>query len=272
MLEWQKDVRAGMLLMVSQNRGYIEATHNILRHVHHIYIDKNSYLYTDQELSRIDHFLNSVIFKSFLVRVAIEQLQSVRHGRINESLWPAIENSLTTLNCSDDEQILVSFALEAFLFEARSFLDVYMILVCLLLRTGFTKGYMSKTRFYEELDKVTEPSLAQKAEWIKQYFDIHVFGLKPDKTTSISRDDWGTLLRSLRDRISHRDVISFSFDSKEKFIDDIRLDWPTIQGITYHSLAETIGNGIHSLFHQGLCHIYELNWDDYQRIAQKATK
>lgn len=271
MLEWQKEIRDGMLLMVSKNRGYIEATHRILRHIHGIYIDKSLYLYTEDELFRINHFFDSVIYKSFLTRVAIEQLQSVRHGRINESLWNAFENILVTLDCSDDEQVLVSFALESFLFEARSFLDVYMIFVCLLLRTGFTKGYMSKSRFYDELDKVVEPSLAQKAKWIKQYFETRVFGYEENQETSISRNDWGTLLRSLRDRISHRDVISLSFESKEKFIADIRLDWPTIKGLTYHSMAETIGNGIYTLFHQGLCHIYELKWDDYQRIAQDLT-
>ena len=271
MFEWQKEIRDGMLLMVSKNRGYIEATHNILKYVHEIYIGKNSHLYTEAELFWIKHYFDSVIYKSFLVRIAVEQLQSVRHGKINESLWPAIENSLDTLNCSNDEQVLVSFALEAFLFEARSFLDVSMILFCLLLKTWFTKGHMNKSRFYDELDKVVDSPFDQKAKWIKQYFDTKVFGQEENQETSVFRDDWGTLLRSLRDRIAHRDVINLSFDSKEKFINDIRLDWPTLKGITYHLLAETIGNGIHALFHQGLCHIYELKWDDYQRIAQDAN-
>ena len=271
MFEWQREVRDSMLLIVSQNRGYIEATHNILRQIHKRYISNSQYLYTEDELSRIDHFFNSVIFKSFLTRIAIEQLQSVKYGRINESLWPAIENSLDTLNCSNDEQVLVSFALESFLFEARSFLDVYMVFVCLLLKTGFTKGYMNKSRFYDELDKVKGPPFVEKAIWIRQYFDTNVFGYEERQQESIIRNDWGTLLRSLRDRISHRDVISLSFNSEEKFIADIRLDWPTIKGMTYHSLAETIGNGIHALFYQGLCRIYEFKWDDYSSIPKNVT-
>ena len=96
MFEWQKEIKDGMLLMVSQNRGYIDATHKILKHVHEIYISKNSHHYTAEELVWIGHFLDSVIYKSFLVRIAVEQLQSVRHGKIHESLWPAIENSLGT--------------------------------------------------------------------------------------------------------------------------------------------------------------------------------
>ncbi|MHB0988050.1 MAG: hypothetical protein ACYC3P_05200 [Bellilinea sp.] len=271
MFEWQKEIKDGMLLMVSKNRGYIEATHRILRYIHGIYIGKSSHLYTEKELFWVNHFLDSIIYKSFLVRVAVEQLQSVRHGRINESLWPAIENSLVTLDCSDDEQVLVSFALESFLFEARSFLDIYMVFVCLLLKTGFTNGKMNRSRFIGELSNVIEPAFAPKAKWIKQYFDTHVFGKEENKNTSFIRKDWGILLSSLRDKVTHRDVIGLSFESKEEFIDNIRLDWPTINELTYHSLAETIGNGIHALFHQGLCHIYELKWDDYQRIAQDIT-
>jgi len=271
MFEWQKEVRDGMLLMVSENRRYIEATNNILRKIHNSYISNSQHLYTEDELSQINHFFNSIIFKFFLTRIAIEQLQSVRYGRIDESLWPAIKNSLYTLNCSNDEQVLVSFAFESFLFEARSFLDVYMVFVCLLLKTGFTKGYMNKSKFYDELDKVNKPPFVEKARWIKQYFDAYVFGVEVKQQESIIRNDWGTLLRSLRDKISHRDAISLSFDSEEKFIADIRLDWPTIKGITYHSMAETIGNGIHALFHQGLCHIYELKWDDYLGITENVT-
>ncbi|MCO5184555.1 MAG: hypothetical protein M9941_00225 [Anaerolineae bacterium] len=271
MFEWQKEIRDGMLLMVSQNRGYIEATHNILRYVHEIYIENNSHLYTESELYWITHYLDSVVYKYFLLRLAVEQLQSVRHGRIYESLWPAIENSVQTLDCSDDEQILVSFALEAFLFEARSFLDIYMILVCLLLKTGFTKGHMSKSTFFSELDKVTIPPFAQKADWMKQYFEKKVFGHEENPGATVSRNDWGTLLRSLRDRIAHRDIITLSFDSQERFTNDIRLDWPTLKGITYHLFAETIGNEVHALFHQALCHIYELKWDDYQAVAQEAV-
>jgi len=268
MIEWQKETRNGMLQLVANNRGYIETTHKILRHIHEIYIVRNPNLYSTEELVWIEHFLDSVIYKSFLVRLAIEQLQTIRHGKINESLWSAIENSVSTLSCSDDEQVLVSYALESFLFEARSFLDVYMIFVCMLLKTGFTNGYMNKSKFSDELDKVIEPSLKQKAVWIKQYFATDVFGQEEDQDASIFRKDWGTLLISLRDKVAHRDVINISLDSKEKFINDILLEWPTIKGVTYHSLAETIGNEIHALFHQVLCHIYELKWDDYQRIAQ----
>lgn len=250
--------------MVSQNRGYIDTTHNILRGIQGRYIKENPDLYTEDELIWINHYLDSVIYKSFLVRVAVEHLQTVKYGRIEDSLWPAIENSLGAMDCSSDEKVLLSFAFEAFLFEARSFLDIYMILVCLLLKTGFSNEQMNKTKFYSLLDKVENPLFSEKAKWFKQYFDTNVFGKENNQGAFIFRNDWGSLLISLRDKISHRDFINFSFESQEKYMKEIILDWPTIKGLTYHSLAETIGNEIHRLFHKGLCHIYEINWDDYK--------
>lgn len=268
MFEWQKETRDGMVNLVSKNREYIEKTNDIVRQIHQDYIGRNSQLYNSEELLWINYFMNSVAYKSFLVRIAIEQLQTVKFGRIEESLWPAIENNLNSMDCSDDEQIIISFALESFLFEARSFLDIYMIFICLLLKTGFTSGHMSKGKFEKELSKSIDPLLSEKAIWVKSYFDNEVFGEENDREAVIFRKDWGQLVKSLRDKIAHRDIIRQSFESKEEFIFNIRLEWPTLKKFTYHTLAETIGNGIHALFYKVLCHIYESNWDDYL-IASK---
>ncbi len=263
MFDWQKKTREAMLIMISKNRNYIEATHDILKNIHNDYIYENSQHYSKEELIWINHFFDSVIYKDFLVRIAVEQLQTVRLGKIGESLWPAIENSLDSLDCSQNEQVLSSFALESFLFETSSFLEIYMIFVCLLLKTGFTKEYMSKSVFYNELSKPKELPFSNNAKWIKNYFENQVFGYEDNTEASIFRKDWGRLVRDLRNKIAHRDIILKSFDSEEKFINDIRLNWPTLNKITYHSFSEIIGNGIHALFTKGLCHIYELNWDDY---------
>ena len=52
MFEWQKEIRDGMLLMVSQNRDYIEVTHKILKHIHGIYVSNSSHLYPQDEIYR----------------------------------------------------------------------------------------------------------------------------------------------------------------------------------------------------------------------------
>jgi hypothetical protein len=199
------------------------------------------------------------------VLISVEQLQAVRHNKINESIVPAIENSLDRLDCSNNERLLVSFAFENLLFESRAFLDLYMILVCLLLRTGFTKGYMNKERFFDELDKVQQIPFSQKAEWVTDYFKSNVFGEYDDK--SFVRKDWGELLKSLRDRIAHRDIIRPSFDSDETLIKGILLDWPTLQGMTYHAICEMIRNGMYLLFYDVSAFLYDLKWDDFTKLS-----
>lgn len=263
MFEWQRQSRDGMLLIVSENRYYIEKTIGIFKKIHQDYLKRTSGIYSTEELYWINHFADSIAYKLFLVRIANEQLQTVKYGRINESLWPAIENCLVSVNYSDDEEILISYSFESVLFEVRSFLDIFMIFVCLLLKTGFTNGRMSTERFYEELKKQNNPQFSSKAKWIENYFKKEVFGHEENPGTKIFRNDWGCLIKSLRDKVAHRDVILKSYDNKEKYINDILLVCPTIREMTYHSFSEMIGNGIHALFHKALCHIYELNWDDY---------
>lgn len=268
MFDWQRDSRDAMVLMVSKNRDYIEETSRVLTSIHSDYLESVPNRYSSEELDWIDHFLHTVIFKYFLASIAIEQLQTVKFGRLDESLLPAIENSLARLDCSEDETVLVSFALESFLFEARAFLDVYMIFICLLLKTGFSKGRMSKQSFYDELEGVSDTDLKEKATWVKMYFEERVFGEPEPYGKAVFRDDWGSFLRSLRDRVAHRDRLLLSFESTERLGKEILLDWPTLNTITYHTLAETIGNEMHSLFHKVLCHIYERDWDEYQQASK----
>jgi len=263
MFDWQRESRDGMLLLVSENRDSIEKTIGIFRKIHQDYLTRTSDIYTTEELYWINHFADSVAYKLFLVRIANEQLQTVKYARINESLWSAIENCLDSVNYSDDEEILTSYSFESVLFEVRSFLNIFMIFVCDLLKTGFTNGRMSKSKFYKELNNNNYPQFSSKAKWIENYFKNEVFGHEEDPTTKIFRKDWGCLIRSLRNKVVHRDVILKSYDSKEKFINDILLECPTVKEMTYYSFSEMIGNGIHALFHKALCHIYNLNWDDY---------
>ena len=269
MFEKHKEIKDGLMSLMSENREYIDTTHNILRSIHESYINKHSDYYSANELQWINHFLDTVIYKSFLVSIAVEQLQSVKFGKIDESLWQAIDNSINKLDCSNDENILLSFALESFLFEARSFLDVYMIFICLLLKTGFTNGHMSKEKFYAELRKVHEPPFLEKAKYTQNYFKKRVFGTINQKNLAPIRDDWGSLLISLRDKIAHRDKLNLSFNSTEKISFNILLNFPSINDLTYQLFAETLRNGIHALFYDVLAHIYEEKWDDFQKQINK---
>lgn len=256
-------VANGLLLLVKESKSYVDENLRRLNLMHRIYIEQNSSLYSQPEIDWIDHYLRSVCFKYNLVAIGVEQLQAVRHNKIDEEILSALENSLDRLNCSDDEQLLVSSALECVLFQARAFLDIYMLQVCLLLRTGFDKGHMNKERFFDELSNVQTHPFAEKARWVEEYFRSRVYN--EGDAGAFIRNDWGELVRSLRDRIAHRDVLRPSSDSQETLIQGILLDWPTLQRMTYHSFCEMIIAGMYFLFYDVSSFLYDSNWDDFSR-------
>ena len=265
MSEWQKAANDGLLRLVEKNRHTVDENVRRLKAMHQTYFQENAHFYDESETRWINHYLDSVIYKYYLVMISVEQLQAIRHNKRSESIVTAPENNLDRLDCSDNEQLLVSFALENFLFESRAFLDLYMILVCLLLRTGFAKGYMNRERFFDEFDKVQQPPFFQKAEWVTDYIKSNVFGKHDVK--SFVRKDWGELIKSLRDKIAHRDIIQPSFDSDETLIKGVLLNWPTLQGMTYQAICEMIRNGMFSLFVDVSAFPYDLKYDDFTKLG-----
>jgi len=174
-----------------------------------------------------------------------------------QELFHALENSLDRLTVTDDELLLVSFVFEGFLFQARSFVDFYMIYVCLFLKTG-QHGSMSVDRFFKALDRVNAPPFAEKAKQIHDYFDSSVFGTQD--WSGLNPNDWGSLLRSLRDKIAHRDRLRPSFKGTETLVGQILFDWPTLKDITFDRFCQYMQNGMFALFTDVSPILYELEW------------
>jgi hypothetical protein len=259
-LAWQGAAADSLRALVERNMHYIDENIRRLKLMQHIYLEENAHLYTnDHEVEQIQYYADVVSYKYWLASISIEQLQAVRHSRIDEGILSALENSLDRLDCSDDDRLVVSFALECFLFQAMAFLDLYMIHVCLLLRTGH-RGSMRRRVFYRELSNAQQGPFADKAGWVEEYFRSKVFGATY-KPASWVREDWGCLVESLRDRIAHRDRVRPSFDSQETLINSVLLDWPTLQKMTYHSLCEMLRAGMYYLFYDVSAFLYDLEWD-----------
>jgi hypothetical protein len=259
-LAWQEAAADGLRALVGRNRHYVDENTRRLKLMQHIYLEENAHLYTnDHEVEQIQYYADVVSYKYWLASISIEQLQAVRHSRIDEGILSALENSLDNLDCSDDDRLVVSFALECFLFQAMAFLDLHMIYICLLLRTGH-RGSMRRSVFYRELSKAQQGPFAAKAIWVEQYFSSKVFSPTYSPASWV-REDWGCLVESLRDRIAHRDKVRPSFDSQETLVKDILLDWPTLQSMTYHSLCEMLRAGMYFLFYDVSAFLCDLEWD-----------
>jgi hypothetical protein len=256
MFEQQK-VAKGLQILLSETRKQADSFPPKLHAMQAIYCERSGNLYTTEELSQLQYYLRAVIYKFHLATLSLEQLWSLSHTKRDE-LLEALENSLDRLECSDDELLLMSFALEGFLLQGKAFLDFYMLYLCLFLRTGHA-GSISRSKFNKAMEGVGENGFAEKVKLVKDYFDTRVFG-EFDRRFALSPDNWGTLLTSLRDKIAHRDRLRPSFDSEETLVDKVLFDWPTIQGITYDRFCQYMQNGMFSLFEDVSPIICDLEW------------
>lgn len=221
-----------------------------------IYLQRNLEFYTRAELQHLRYYLKAVSYKFYVATLSLEQLWALSYIKRGE-LFSALQNSLDWLECSDDELLLSSFALEGFLFQGRAFLDFYMIYTCLFLRTGHT-GSMSRRKFVKELAKVQQVPFAEKAQRVKEYFDSKVFGGSNGR--SFDLNNWGTLLVSLRDKIAHKDRLRPSFKSEEHLLGEVLFNWPTLQDMTYDRFCQYMQNGMFSLVTDVSPVLYELEW------------
>lgn len=251
-----RKISRGLQTLIEDSRRIADIPLEKLQAMQEVYLQKNLGLYTRNELQQIRYYLKAVGYKFHLANLSLEQLWSLSDTKRQELLY-ALENSLDRLDTSDDELLLISFVLEGFLFQARSFLDFYMLYICIFLKTDH-QGSMSTERFFKALDKVNEGVFAEKARGVRDYFDNKVFGTSD--WTGLNPDDWGSLLQSLRDKIAHRDRLRPSFKSDETLVGNVLFDWPTLRDITYDRFCQYMQNGMFALFTDVSPILYELKW------------
>lgn len=201
-------------------RDYTDSLPQKLIKMQEIYLRKNAKLYSLSELDTIRRYLQAVIYKYQLASLSLEQLWAITDSK-RLTVLDAVKNGADRLDYTDNELILSSFAFEGFLFQGRSFLDIYMIYLLNTLKTGH-QGSMSFDRFFKELAKPTQEPFLSKSKLIQEYFTTRVFGHYESKTDS--RNDWGQVLRSVRDKIAHKDVLQPSQDSNETLFGGVVFD------------------------------------------------
>lgn len=222
----------------------------------HIYLQKHSDLYSTDEKRQIQYYLKAVLYKFQLSACTLEQLWSMSHSK-RDDVYLAIANGLDRLDCTDEELLAVSLVFEEYLFIARSFLDFYMLYLCLVLKTGH-EGSISLEKFYSSLKRSNIDRLVTDVSKVDSYFQTKVFA--ESSKDWLAPENWGALIKSLRDKISHRDIIKRSFDSEETLLDAVTFDWPTLRGMTYDRFCQYMENGMFTMLTNVSSIIYGLEW------------
>ena len=223
-----------------------------------VFLRRNATLYDGIELKNIRYFLSAFLYKLQLANYSLEQLWSIRDAIVEENMFAIIQNTVFFLELSDDGLFLQSHILEGFLFQSRSSLEFFMLYVAHLLRTGH-EGSMSTKTFYKRLEKAKPEAFMEKAEGIHDYVANHIFGTGKE-FDHVSPTNWGTLLTSLRDKIAHKDRINYSMNSPDRIMNDILLDFPTLQGMTYDRFCQAMQNGMWFMICDLFPILYDLEW------------
>ena len=223
-----------------------------------IYLRNNVSLFSESESETVRYFLDAFLYKYQLANYSLEQLWAIRDAKIDDNILAIAQNSIVSLELSNEEIFLQSHALEQFLYQGRSCLDFFMLYIAHLLRTNH-EGSMSTKTFYKRLANSKPNHLCDKASDVENYFKTHIFGSEKE-VNHISPTNWGTLLKSLRDKIAHKDRINISMNSPDRIMHDILLDFPTLKDLTYDRFCQAMENGMFFMLEDLFPVLYDLEW------------
>ena len=251
-----QEIVSGLKILLNDSRRDADIPLEKLFAMQDIFLEKNSNLYSDEKLSDVKYYLRALSYKFHLANLSLSQLWALSDTKKYE-LFDALQNSLDNIEYSDDELLLISFVFENFLFQAQSYVDFYMLYATIFLQSDH-QGSISEKKFFKSVDGIIEGSFVDKAKLVSHYFSTRVFG--SSNWDGLNPNNWGTLLKSLRDRIAHRDIIRPSFNSKETIAGNLLFDWPTLQNITYDRFCQYMQNGMFALMQDISPILYDLEW------------
>lgn len=227
-----------------------------LRGMQIAYFKSNIGMYSIDETEFINQKLDAVLdkFKSFSFWLEqIWRLSRAHKDRIHESGEP--------IELTEYEQFILRTYLNAFLFESRAFMDFIMYYALLVLKSSVSpKTHMTRKVFRSELRTIQNEPFSTKARRLEHLFEKH-------KLLDEDSDSWFGLLRSLRDRIAHRDYLRESFAGHEtlmslqgQHLKHISFDWLTINGMTYDRLCQGFQNEIFVLLEESAPLLFDIKW------------
>jgi hypothetical protein len=211
-----------------------------------VYLAERSDLYTDDQVRAVREHLRTLTTRYVFAQVHLEELWSESETH-RFSIIDLIGSEVASHTWNDEDLLISMLSFESYLFQARSFVDHFMLYSCLVLGVA-APGTMSRRRFRKCMTAAPAPFSDRASELLK-YFDSTVFG----------SNKWGAVLKGLRDRVAHRDIVRPRRQGGEEVV-GVLLDWPTVQGLTLERLAQTFDNGAFGLLQDSVLILFERTW------------
>jgi hypothetical protein len=143
----------------------------------------------------------------------------------------------------DSEIAFLTAEFEAFVIQARSLITVAQIHTLDACRVPFG-GHLTNAK-YEKVVKKAPEDVSHRLIRAQNYFAQNVFG----------HNKWGSLLKSLRDKVVHFDRIRPSITSSDEESEEL-----TVVGLSLERLAQDFENGTYDLIVSVIAPIWDRDW------------
>ncbi|MBW1994512.1 MAG: hypothetical protein JRI77_08685 [Deltaproteobacteria bacterium] len=248
----------GLIDLSRAARDYTTSLPQKLHAMEEIYLQRNP-RYTDIEQRQIKYFGEAFAYKFHLANLHLEQLWSLTHmGNHPATLKDVLNNIFDSHQFVDDNLLLHSFAIEGFIIQGTAFLDFYMLYMCSIFKISET-SYLSGKKFIKALEQVVEEPYKSRAEQVKLYFEKNVFG--DSENGALLANNWGELLKKLRNSIVHRDMLYPDFRNDVTLLEKIIGKWPEKEiDLTCSRFCQDVQNVMFYQITKLAAIIYGLEW------------
>lgn len=213
----------GLVDLAQTVRKYATSLPEKLEAMEEKYI-QNTPGYSFIERKKIVYFREAFTYKFHLTNLHLEQLWSLEHiGHQPILLKQILTNIYDTHQFGNDNPLLPSFAIEGFIIQGTAFLDFYMLYMSSVFKLKET-NHLSGKKFIKALEQVVEDPYKARAEQVKEYFANNVFG--DQKAGALLSNNWGELLKSLRNSLVHRDMLYPDFPNEISLLKKVIGEWP----------------------------------------------
>lgn len=240
-------------------RGYSDTYSPKLRDMESAYLRANPGLYDALEKEQLKYYREAFSYKFYLATMHLEQLRALSHLRENDfKLSQILENIFDTHRTTENDVLLFSFMFEGFIVQGNAFLDFYLLYLCHIFKIKDTNR-MSNRKLQKALGEIEGQPFGKRAEAICQYFSKNVFGAGKEK--AFLTDNWGELLKELRNSILHRDELVPSFENQTTLLKQITGDWhSSLEDISCSRFCQDAQNDMFELVTIVAAMIYEVEW------------
>ncbi len=199
--------------------------------------------FTNSERKAALKSIDALTWKLTAAGIHLERLWEYREtAALKRLLDNANQDAFEPKRFTDKEIAYLTVEFEAYLVQARAFISVAQIHTLDACRIKFG-GQLTNEKYKKAVENAP-PEVSDKLVCACDFFKNKVFG----------SGKWGTLLKSLRDRVIHFDRIRPSIS------ENANTEQLNVAGLTLERLAQDFENGHYDLFLDVIAPIWERKW------------